>query len=250
MSRLEQQKEAWRREQDALKAIHTNDDRFDWTLETDKPNTLKYVAGMDISFIKDNAVDACAMLVVLEYPSLKCIYKNSNMVKLTVPYISGYLAFREAPHFETLLDALEREHPEWMPQVIVMDGNGILHPRGMGIATHLGLVMDIPTVGVAKKLLCFDGLDSRTVRSEFVLACPNKGDAHPVRGHSDKTYGYAFNATGKGTQPLYISNGHRVSLNTALRLVKHLCPHRIPEPIRQADLGSREAIRQYLARKT
>lgn len=248
-NQLEQLKETWQREQNALKAIHTVEDRIEWTLTENRPNTLKYVAGMDISFIKGNPVDACAMLVVLAYPSLTVVYKKSNMVKLTVPYISGYLAFREAPHFEVLLDELERDHPEYYPQVILMDGNGVLHPRGMGIATHLGLVMDIPTFGVAKSLLCFDGLEPNSLRTEFKQQCPDKGDVMPVRGHSGNVYGYAFNATGKGTHPIYISSGHRISLDTSLKLVRKLCPYRIPEPIRQADLGSREAIRQFLAAK-
>lgn len=101
---------------------------------------------------------------MLEYPSLKPVYVRIETVRLQMAYIPGFLAFREAPFLQTLFDKLLSEHPELWPDVLLVDGNGVLHYRGFGLASHLAVLVDVPAVGIGKKLLCVDGL-TRDVRA-------------------------------------------------------------------------------------
>ena len=103
-----------------------------WSVSGGAASGLKLVAGVDISFVKDSPEDACAMICVLSYPRLELVHVQSAMVKLTAPYISGFLAFREAPHLVDLFEALRQERPDLVPQLIMVDGNGLLHPRALG----------------------------------------------------------------------------------------------------------------------
>ncbi|KXS14048.1 endonuclease V [Gonapodya prolifera JEL478] len=129
---------------------------------------LRYVGGVDIGFDHEEdqrgvrgprdataGATAVAVLVVLELPTLKVVYKDMEEGRLTLPYIPTFLAFRELPLLLRLFARL-RSHPTLahvLPQVVLVDGNGILHPRMMGLASHLGIVADVPTIGVAKNFL-------------------------------------------------------------------------------------------------
>nr|XP_048285291.1 endonuclease V isoform X4 [Myodes glareolus] len=139
------------------------------------------------------------------------VYEDSRMVRLKAPYVSGFLAFREVPFLVKLVQWLQEKEPDFMPQVLLVDGNGVLHQR------------DLPCIGVAKKLLQVDGLENNSVHKEKAL----KSHDH-------------------STKPLYVSVGHRISLEVAVRLTHCCCRFRIPEPIRQADIRSREYIRRTL----
>ena len=101
-----------------------------WRSGEDAFVKLRYVAGVDISFDKDHSSHACAMLVVLTFPSLEVVHVCSAVVKMAEPYIPGYLAFREVQFLMDRLGQVEDICPHWIPQVILVDGNGILHPRG------------------------------------------------------------------------------------------------------------------------
>ena len=124
-----------------------------------------------------------------------------------------------------------------------VDGNGVLHPRGFGLASHLGVTADIPTVGVAKNLHCVDGLDKRSVRA--VMAASPPGAAVPLRGYSGAVLGAAVCAAPGTTKPLYVSVGHRMALDTSVALVRRCCRFRVPEPVRLADQSSRAWIREH-----
>lgn len=91
---------------------------------------LQKVGGVDVSFVKGDSVRACASLVVLSYPELKVVYEDSRMVGLKAPYVSGFLAFREVPFLVELVQRLQEKEPDLMPQVVLVDGNGVLHQRG------------------------------------------------------------------------------------------------------------------------
>lgn len=126
-------------EQETLCNSLITENQLNWDLDSDDPSLqLKFIGGVDISFVKDSNEDACAGLVVLLYPTMEVIYEKCNMIKLTLPYIPGYLAFRECSFLLDLLEELYNTQPEIFPQVIMVDGNGILHPRGLGLASHLG----------------------------------------------------------------------------------------------------------------
>jgi len=154
------------------------------------------------------------------------------------------LAFREAPHLIKLINKLRDDKPEFLPQVILIDGNGILHTNGFGLASHLGVLADIPTVGCGKTVFYVDGLSKDRVRKLCDDNLKKGGDYVELKGDSGRVWGAALRSNDKTTDPLIISVGHKISLDTALTLIKKCCTkYRIPEPIRRADLESRAVIR-------
>ena len=158
-----------------------------WNKEGNAFSGLHHIAGVDISFEKDRPNHACAMLTVLSFPTLEVLHVSSAVVEMTEPYIPGFLAFREVGFLQERLDAVKQDHPDFLPQVIFVDGNGILHPQGMlaytsqtvnglvfdlftgfGLASHLGVLCDIPCIGVGKKLFHVDGLEKGQQHKEQV----------------------------------------------------------------------------------
>ncbi|XP_047291771.1 endonuclease V isoform X15 [Homo sapiens] len=117
---------------------------------------------------------------------------------------------------------------------------------GFGVACHLGVLTDLPCVGVAKKLLQVDGLENNALHKEKIRLLQTRGDSFPLLGDSGTVLGMALRSHDRSTRPLYISVGHRMSLEAAVRLTCCCCRFRIPEPVRQADICSREHIRKSL----
>ncbi|KAL2236829.1 UNVERIFIED_CONTAM: Endonuclease V [Sesamum indicum] len=134
----------WIEIQDSLKKRLITDDEFDWKLppmkdqdsegmeENQDSNVeiLKYVGGVDLSFSRNDSLIACATLVVLDISTLEVVHEDSSIIKLRIPYVPGFLAFREAPVLLELLKKMETTSPTLYPQVLMVDGNGLLHPRG------------------------------------------------------------------------------------------------------------------------
>jgi deoxyribonuclease V len=142
------------------------------------------------------------------------------------PYVPGYLGFREVP---ALVAAWARLAVK--PDLLLVDGQGLAHPRGLGLASHLGVVLDIPTIGVAKSLLVGEARPG-----------PEAGDTAPIL-HKGAVIGMALR-TRRGARPLYVSVGHRVSLGTAVALVRAACNgRRLPVPIRAAHDAANAARR-------
>ncbi|KAF9365432.1 hypothetical protein BGX34_010059 [Mortierella sp. NVP85] len=264
------QKQEWAKQQSELKTnLILHDDHPDWSVTLKSGNNthhleaapgLKYIGGVDLSFIVGNNEDAIASLIVLSYPKLKVVYENHAKVKLTLPYIAGYLAFREVEPLMGLIDTLRANRPELEPQVILVDGCGILHPRGFGLASHLGLLANIPTIGCSKNYLVIDGdgpilgaqpTEFKYTFRDFVEDHPEAQGLMELKGEvTGKVYGAALSAatkqSGEGAQnPVFVSIGHRVSLETSVALVRACSLYRVPEPIRQADLKSRTEIRKW-----
>ncbi|XP_028709431.1 endonuclease V isoform X2 [Peromyscus leucopus] len=235
----------WKREQARLKARMVDRDTEAWQRDPTFSG-LQRVGGVDVSFVNGDSDRACASLVVLSYPELKVVYEDSHMVHLKAPYVSGFLAFREVPFLVELVQRLQQKEPGFMPQVLLVDGNGVLHQRGFGVACHLGVLTDLPCVGVAKKLLRVDGLENNSLHKEKIMLLQAGGDTFPLMGNSGTVLGMALKSHEHSTNPLYVSVGHRVSLEVAVRLTHHCCRFRIPEPIRQADIRSRDYIRRTL----
>eukprot|EP00042_Codosiga_hollandica_P043181 m.406568 g.406568 ORF g.406568 m.406568 type:complete len:288 (-) comp56497_c0_seq1:74-937(-) len=233
----------WKKQQRTLRAqLIEHDDHASWTLGETSP---RYIGGVDISFIKGNEVDACACLVVLEYPSLQVVYEDFEMVKLTLPYIPGFLAFREVGFLVALINKLRAQHPQMLPQVIFVDGNGVLHYRRFGLACHLGVLVDIPTIGIGKNLLYVDGLNSDELDPLFEARLKRAGDSVLLRGKSGQIWGSALRAADSAPNPVFVSVGHKVSLESAVGLTLQVSQFRIPEPVRQADQRSREFLRVH-----
>ncbi|GAB4854083.1 hypothetical protein Ancab_022665 [Ancistrocladus abbreviatus] len=242
----------WIEAQDALKRKLVTEDDFTWKLPSeqtggggggDRKGVLKYVGGVDISFSKEDPSIACGTLVVLDLQSLNIVYDDYSVVRLQIPYIPGFLAFREAPILLGLLKKMKEDTHPFYPQLLMVDGNGLLHPRGFGLACHLGVLADIPTIGVGKNLHHVDGLSQLRVRELLKdAACKEVVD---LIGNSGHTLGVAVKSTIGVLKPIFISVGHRISLATAIKVVKLTCKYRVPEPIRQADIRSRDYLRRY-----
>ncbi|KAH7428542.1 hypothetical protein KP509_09G006200 [Ceratopteris richardii] len=171
---------------------------------------------------------------------MEVIYEDFKIVHLHMPYIPGFLAFRESPVLLMLLERLANEHPDRYPQVLLVDGNGILHPRGFGLASHIGVMANIPTIGVAKNLYCVDGLCRERIHMASGIT-----DETPLVGNSGKILGMALRSHRDSIKPMFVSIGHRISLDTAVDVVRECCKYRIPEPVRQADIRSRGQIRAH-----
>jgi deoxyribonuclease V len=182
--------------------------------------TVRFVAGADMAVSK-NQDRAYAGVVVMSFPDLQIVERQQAVLKLTFPYIPGLLAFRESP---ALLKAFEKLRHE--PDLILIDGQGLAHPRGFGIACHIGLWLDKPTIGCAKSRLFGDHRPPPI----------KKGGWSPLIGNHGAVIG-AVVRTKHGTNPVYVSVGHKIDLKTAIRYTL-ACGHgyRIPEPTRRADI--------------
>lgn len=181
----------------------------------------KFIAGVDISVDRVKGI-ATGAVVVLDYPGLKVVETQVVGGEVTFPYVPGLLSFREAP---LTLAAFERL--EITPDLVLFDGQGIAHPRRMGLASHLGLFLDTPTIGCAKSRLCGHHQTPDLAPGSY---------AELVDG--DETIGVALR-TKLGTKPIYVSIGHKVSLEAAIYWVMECCRgYRIPEPTRLAHLAA------------
>lgn len=178
----------------------------------------KLIAGTDVGF-EDNGMITRAAIAVLNYPDLTLLEYQIVRVPTEFPYIPGYLSFREYP---ALVAAWQKLH--CTPDLVIVDGQGVAHPRRLGIASHLGLVLDMPTIGVAKRRLC--GTHNR-LSAEV-------GSNTPLMDR-DEQIGFVLQSKTR-CNPLYISSGHRISNMTALTWVQRLLRgYRLPEPTRWAD---------------
>jgi deoxyinosine 3'endonuclease (endonuclease V) len=222
---------SWEREQcDLIDKINLTD-RY-------QISEIKYIGGADISWDKNN-IDAVACMVIHEYPSLKLVGQFTVKCQVHIPYQPGFLAFREVPVYLKLTDAIHQNYPELLPQMILIDGNGVWHPRGLGAASHFSILSGIPAIGVSKNVLFADGMGRDEVLELVEMYADKKDETVEVIGQSLKLLGYAYNSSGSAKKAIYISAGNMVSQPTALEIVKSVNKYRVSETIRQADKLSR-----------
>ena len=176
------------------------------------------VAGIDVAYNHDHAF---AAMVTFEYPSLQELDRTVVRGEARFPYIPTYLGFREIPLIAPLMGLVGKR------TVVMYDGNGTLHPEGIGITSQVGVAFGVPTVGVAKKLLC------GTVSGKEVEG------AHPVL-FKNRVIGYSLSKPGQSRQ-VYVSPGHLVSSLQALNFAKSTLRFRIPEPVRRAHIVAEAA---------
>lgn len=238
---LEHQKEIWKREQDEIRKLVKQEDTRDW-----EAATQILVGGLDISFIVGDDTNACACYVVVD-SALQLVYSTCRMVRIAAPYIPGFLAFREAEFLCALVKEQQNLKPEVTPDVIMIDGNGILHPNRAGIASHIGVQLAIPTIGVAKNLhfLAEEGgiFQKGELYHSKLAQLTNKGDSFDLATVCGSVLGAGVLTSQLARKPVFVSVGSGLALATAVRLVTRFARHRIPEPTRQADVLSREYLR-------
>ena len=193
----------------------------------------RLIAGVDSSFFTiDEKEYILTVIVVLSFPDLEYVEKKYLTNRVNFPYISGLLTFREGPSF---IKTWKRLHSE--PEVVFFDGQGTAHPRGLGLAAHMGLFLERPTIGVAKSRLYGnpDGIPKKL------------GEWFPMRNPEKEVIGSVI-CTKKETKPLYISPGHLITLEDTMRLVMScLNGYKIPEPTRQAHILTQKIKREKLA---
>lgn len=237
----------WKNIQDSLKGKLIESDDHTWTVNTNPSTDLKIIGGMDISASKLDPNYAVSGLVICD-KDLHILYEKYELVQITEPYVPGFLAFREVKHLINLYNELLQLHPEYKPEVILVDGNGILHSNRFGLASHLGVLADIPTIGCGKTVFSVDGITKKNVR-EITDKFTKGGDYKKLVGKSGAIWGAALRSTDDSKIPMIISVGHKVTLDTAIEVVKHTTKHRVPEPIRLADKITRRIIAEYERRK-
>ena len=187
----------------------------DKVIRKDRHDTIDTVAGVDIGLRKDMAL---AAVVVLNYPELQVTERVVVESPVRFPYIPGLLSFREIPPLLAAFSQLQTE-----PSLVMVDGHGIAHPRRFGIAAHLGLLLDKPTIGCAKSRLCGRYAEPDTERGAYEYLY----DADEVIG--------AVVRTRSNVRPVYVSIGHRIALESAITLCLTCgSGYRLPEPTRQA----------------
>lgn len=195
---------------------------------------LRTIAGVDAGYEEDPSTGAGqglarAAVVVFAYPSLEPLDYVVARRPAPLPYIPGFLSFREGPAVMAALHELRVR-----PDLLICDGQGIAHPRRLGIASHVGVLADLPSIGCAKSLLV----------GRHPPLPDQRGATVPIL-HRGEEIGVALR-TRQGVRPVYISVGHRISLAAAVRLVMECTTkYRLPEPTRAADaLASRGRIPQ------
>jgi deoxyribonuclease V len=220
--------------------------REKWVGE-DQFGVIRTVAGLDAAFVLKgsqtlNAVKsrwnalraanrAIAAVVTYKYPEMEELERTHAEIGLAFPYVPGLLSFREIPALLAALDKLGK-----LPDLIFCDGQGLAHPRRMGLATHLGILLDRPTIGCAKSIL---------IGTHGPLG--NQQGAWNALTDGAETIGAAVR-TRSGVNPIYVSQGHRVSLLTAIKMTLSVCDgSRVPRPTRQADRYVSEVKRKGAA---
>lgn len=189
-------------------------------LEDVLPRRIRLVAGVDVAYAGSTSIGAVA---VLDFRSLSPIEFQVSLVETRFPYVPTLLSFREISPAVAAIRKLRVQ-----PDVFLVDGHGFAHPYRFGFASHLGIVLNKPTVGVAKSLLC-----------GRVGSFKEEGWA-PIL-EDGETIGATL-VTKQDRKPVYVSVGHMISLETAITLVRHcIKDHRVPEPLRMAHLRAMEA---------
>jgi len=191
-------------------------------LVKDEFEEIKYIAGCDQSFLEDNRV--ISAIVVLDYNTMQVIEKKYGIAEAPMQYIPGFRAYRESP---AVVDAFSNLTQR--PDIMIVDANGILHERKIGMASHLGIILDIPTIGVAKKLLLGEEKEDKIIVD---------GE---TRGMALKTKDTA--------KPIYVSPGHRVSMKTAESIIRKCIVgnHKMPEPLHEAHKYSNKIREMMIA---
>jgi deoxyinosine 3'endonuclease (endonuclease V) len=177
-------------------------------IRVDTYQKIDKIAGIDISFSKNNLAIAAA--VIIDLNTLKILEKKTRKVELLFPYIPGFLGFRESNAMISVVDILENDF-----DVAMINGHGILHPRNFGLASHVGVLADMPTVGVAKKLIVGNYIN---------------------HDNSFKLIRFMNQTVGVRLSDKFVSIGHKISLKTAKELVLKTLLFKMPEPLRQAHI--------------
>jgi len=182
------------------------------------PGGIRFIAGADLAFNGRKAEGYCG-IVVLSYPGLELLEERFCSGTIGFPYVPGLLSFREGPLFLKTFAMLSIK-----PDLVIFDGQGIAHPRGLGIASHMGLILGLPSIGCAKSRLFGSYEEPGELR----------GSQSPLRGHDGRLIG-AVLRTRDRSRPVFVSPGHLIGVRESVRMVMSCADgYRIPLPTRLA----------------
>ncbi|RLF59646.1 MAG: endonuclease V [Thermoplasmata archaeon] len=183
---------------------------------------VKYIAGFDVAYrFHDDWKESCGACVLMDYKTGEIVEQQTVFFETLFPYIPTFLSFREQPFIEKLIQKLKHA-----PSLLLIDGNGLLHPYQFGLACHIGASLKTPSIGVAKNLLC------GTKQNNNII-------------YDNKILGYAFYANKRVKKPVYISSGNKISLKTAVSIVKKISSYKQPEPLRRAHILATTKLRKH-----
>ncbi len=187
----------------------------------------EYMAGVDAAFLYNRVIGVACLF---KYPDIIFIEEANAITRTLLPYVPGFLSFREGPAIIKALNKLKIK-----PDVILFDGQGVAHPRGLGIASHIGVLLDIPTIGCAKSRLIGEYKEPRLKKGEWSYLRHNRKNIGAVLRTKD-------NVT-----PLFISPGNKIDLKNSMNIVLACTlKYRIPEPLRRADFISKKIKKELL----
>jgi len=168
---------------------------------------IKLIAGVDCSYFSNNK-KIVAAVIVCDFKTMNVVEKKYSVLDANFPYISGFLSYRESP---AIVDAFNKLNQK--PDMLLVDGNGILHPRKFGLASHLSLLLNIPSIGISKSIMCGSVKAGKIYVENDMLGIQIK--------------------TKENSNPLYISPGNRISIGTAFSIIEKSMkqPHKLPEPL-------------------
>ncbi|UCH14634.1 MAG: endonuclease V [Bacteroidales bacterium] len=185
-----------------------------------KPDKINNVAGVDVAYINKENIALC-VVVIFSYPALELLSVNYNHDTVTYPYIPGLLYLREGP---IILKAFE--NIKIQPDIVIFDGHGIAHPRRFGLASHIGLNLNLPAIGCAKSFLY----------GSYEEPAKKKGSSSTLYDEYNKPAGVVLRSR-ENVKPVFISPGHLVGIDESVEIVMNcLARYRIPEPLRFADI--------------
>ena len=199
---------------------------------------IKYIAGIDLAYWKENDKEkAVCCITVIDFKTKEIVEETHYTGDITFPYIAGFLAFRELPLIIEVIKKLDIS-----PNIFMFDGNGYLHPRNMGIASHASFYLKKPCIGVAKSYYKVNGI-------EYLPPVDEAGEYSEIR-NDETVYGAALR-THKGVKPVFVSVGNYIDLKTALKITMDMTgkESHIPIPTRYADLATHRMREYYLKNK-
>ncbi len=191
-------------------------------MKRDLSSQIDKVVGVDVSFSRDDRAVAAAVIIQIE--NLMAIEESTREVEMFFPYIPGFLGFRESDAVISVLDGLKQEY-----DAVMVNGHGILHPHGFGLASQVGLLLDKPTIGVAKRLIVGNTIKGNE-DSDRVVMLHGKISGALVNGY-------------------YVSVGHKISLKRAVDLVKETSIFKTPEPIRKSHILATQTYKKIINNK-
>jgi deoxyribonuclease V len=210
---------------DLKKAIEIQHKLEERVIVSGVPEEVKFIAGADCSY-NNMREEIGAVVVVFKVPSLEIIDTSHCVERISMPYIPGFLNFREGP---VIIRAVKKLGS--MPDLTLIDGNGIAHPRRMGLASYVGVKLDIASVGCAKNPFY-----------PFKVPGPQRGNYTIFKNKNNEKVGYSVR-TRKGVKPIFVSPGHKINFEAAKFFALKYSKFRIPEPLRQAHLLARDVFK-------